>query len=283
VECVDFSIKIKIYYNPTETPIPELYAGVFEDWDVGDAYANWGDMDTDHNNMWMYDPADPTIVFGIMAIPFYDQLNHSMVPVYNPEEVYPTGSTSFNCGNDPGLSYLYQLMTTPGYRAWDYWTPDYDDFSVLMTSPPFSLNPGEKHIEIWIDYGRNLGDGLTWEQWYRRILRYAGFYRGDVNASDTLELPQLDVSDLVYLINYLYQGGPAPVPFADQGDVDAKGAYSSFTCDGLDVNCPKNNVDVQDLVYLLNFIYKGGPPPLDRVRFIEQCWTRPSLFLNPAW
>jgi hypothetical protein len=145
------------------------------------------------------------------------------------------------------------------------------------------MNPDEKHIEIWIDYGRNLEDGLTWEQWYRKILRYAGFYRGDVNADDTLELPALDVSDLVYLINYLYHGGPAPIPFADQGDVDAKGPYSMGPCDGLDVNCPKNNVDVQDIVYLLNYIYKGGPPPLDRVRFIEQCWTRPSLFLNPAW
>jgi hypothetical protein len=120
---------------------------------------------------------------------------------------------------------------------------------------------------------------MTWEQWYKKILRYVGMYRGDVNASDTLELPSLDVSDLVYLINYLYRGGPAPVPFADQGDVNGRGPYGGL----IDLACPKDNIDIADLVYLLNFIYKGGPPPVDYVRFIEQFWSRPSLFLNPDW
>jgi hypothetical protein len=282
VECTDFSIKIKIYYNPTGTASPEIYSGIFEDWDVGD---DWGELDTVHNMMYQYDVADPQIVFGIMSVPFYDQFCHSMVSIYNVEEVYPTGSTSINCGVDPpaGPQYLANLMMTPGYRYPGFWGEGADDHSVLITSPPFVLNPGEKHIEIWIDFGRNLADGLTWEQWWHRILRYAGFYRGDVDASDTLELPTLDVSDLVYLINYLFKGGDAPIPFADQGDADGKGPYSVGPCDGLDVNCPKNNVDVQDLVYLLNYIYKGGPPPIDRVRFIEQCYTRPSLFLNPNW
>ena len=281
VECTDFSIKIKIYYNPAGPDIPEMYAGIFEDWDVlGD---DWGEMDTVHNMLYQYDPADPNIVFGIMSVPFYDQFNHTMKFIHNPTEVYPDGDSSINCGNDPGPAYLARLMMAPGHRDMGYWTPDPDDHSVLTVSPPFSLNTGEKHIEIWIDFGRNLGDGMTWEQWYKKILRYVGMYRGDVNASDTLDLPSLDVSDLVYLINYLYKEGPAPLPFADQGDVDAKGPYGAIPCDNLDLNCGKNNVDVADLVYLLNYIFKSGPPPVDRVRFIEQCWTRPSLFLNPYW
>jgi hypothetical protein len=276
VECTDFSIKLKIYYNPTETPIPELYAGVFEDWDVGD---DWAELDTLHNMIYQYDIADPSIVFGIMSVPFYDQFAYNMVSVYNVEEVYPTGTHSVNCGTLDGPQYLAQLMMEPGYRYPGFWGEGADDHSVLITSPPFALNPGDKHIEIWVDFGRNLADGLTWEQWYHKILRYLGFYRGDVNASDELELPALDVSDLVYLVNYLYKGGPAPIPFADQGDVDGRGPYGGPP----DVTCPKNNVDVQDVVYLLNYIYKGGPPPVDRVRFIEQYWSRPSLFLNPVW
>jgi hypothetical protein len=277
VECTDFSIKIKIYYNPDGPDIPEMYAGIFEDWDV--LGNDWGEMDTDHNLMYMFDPADPNIVFGIMSVPFYDQFNHNMTFIHNPTEVYPTGDSSFNCGNDPGPAYLARLMMAPGYRDMGYWTPDPDDHSVLTVSPPFSLNQGEMHIEIWIDFGRNLGDGMTWEQWYKKILRYVGMYRGDVNASDTLDLPSLDVSDLVYLINYLYKGGPAPLPFADQGNVDGMGPYGGPN----DLLCPKNNVDVQDLVYLLNFIYRNGPPPVDYVRYIEQFWSRPSLFLNPVW
>ena len=281
VECTDFSIKIKIYYNPTQTDIPELWAGVFEDWDVGAADNNWGDMDTLHNMMWIYDVADPSLVFGIMKAPFYDEPMHSMVHIYNPVEVYTDiGDSSWVCGKDPGLKYLYKLMVEGGYRYPGYWSPDPDDRSTLIVGPPFSLNPVEKHIEIWIDFGRNLNDGFTWEQWYHKILRYVGFYRGDVDASDTLELPALDVSDLVYLINYLYKGGPAPQPFADQGDVDGS-TYSGH--DPPVADCPKNNVMSTDVVYLLNYIYKSGPPPVDYVRFIPQFWSRPSLFLNPNW
>jgi hypothetical protein len=273
VDCTDFSIKIKIYYNPTSDPIPELWTGLFEDWDVGDAYNNWVEMDPDHNLAWQYDLADPSIVFGIFKAPFYDDMMHSIRGVNNAYYVWPNAGF---CA-DWGLDSLWYLMTTAGYYPPVDINADSNDMSILVTPPPFSLNPGEKHIEIWIDFGRNLNDGLTWEQWYHKILRYCGFYRGDVNASDTLELPALDVSDLVYLTNYLYKGGPAPLPFADQGDVNG------VPPGGKDLICPKNNVDASDVVYLINYVWKGGPAPVDYVRFIEQFWSRPSLFLNPNW
>lgn len=288
VDCTDFSIKIKIYYNPTGTPIPELYAGVLEDWDVGNAYDNWVDMDTLHNLIWQYDAVDPSIVFGIMKLPFYDEYMHSMVGVNNAFYVWPNAGFCDSTGTYPGYEFygldsLYALMTTPQYRWPTDINADSNDMSLLIVGPPFSLNPGEKHIEIWIDFGRNLQDGLTWEQWYHKILRYAGFYRGDVNASDTLELPAMDISDLVYLINYKFKGGPAPLPFADQGDVDGKGPYGSkdIPCDKIDPLSPRSSVDLADIIYLINYVYRGGPPPVDRVRFIEQCWTRPSLFESP--
>lgn len=290
VECTDFSIKIKIYYNPTQEPVEELWAALFEDWDVnpGSGSPDWGDMDTLHNLMYQYNPDDDQFVFGAMSVPFYDQFCNSMVFLHHQTEVYPTTADScIQCDDatppQPGGKYLFKLMSEPGYRYPGYWSPDPDDRSILITSPPFSLNPGEKHIEIWIDFGRDLADGMTWEQWYMKILRYVGMYRGDVNASDSLELPQLDVSDLVYLINYLYKEGPPPLPFTDQGNVDGKGPYGAFVGDQLDYLCPKNNVDVADLVYLINYCYKGGPPPVDYVRYIEQFWSRPSLFENPNW
>jgi len=275
VASTDFSIKIKIYYNPTTTPIPELHIGLYEDWDIGDAYNNWVDMDTQHNIIWQFDPVDPSIVFGMFKAPFYDEPMLNMVAVRNPVYVWP-GAGFCDPGFPEMLDSLYLLMTRPGYT---YATMPDTDFSLLMCPPPFALNPGDKHIEVWFDFGRNLNDGFTWEQWYHRLLRYAGFYRGDVNASDTLELPALDVSDVVYMTNYLYQGGPAPQPFIDQGNVDGKGPYGG----PLDTVCPKNNVDVQDLVYLYNHVWKNGPFPIDYVRFIEQYWSRTSLFANPNW
>jgi len=53
----------------------------------------------------------------------------------------------------------------------------------------------------------------------------------------------VNIGDPVYLIEYIFKGGPPPVPF-ESGDVD---------CDGL--------VNIGDAVYLINYIFKGGPPP----------------------
>jgi hypothetical protein len=61
---------------------------------------------------------------------------------------------------------------------------------------------------------------------------------GDCNGDGTI-----NVSDVVYLINYLFIGGPAPVPLA-AGDVN---------CDRI--------VNVSDVVYLINYLFIGGPPP----------------------
>jgi len=62
--------------------------------------------------------------------------------------------------------------------------------------------------------------------------------RGDCNGDRVI-----NVSDVVYLINYLFIDGPAPVPLA-VGDVN---------CDGV--------VNVNDVVYLINYLFISGPAP----------------------
>jgi hypothetical protein len=62
--------------------------------------------------------------------------------------------------------------------------------------------------------------------------------RGDVNGDGVI-----DIADVVHLLNYLFIGGPAPVPL-EAGDA---------TCDGV--------VDASDVVYLLNYLFVSGPPP----------------------
>jgi|GEM_PF-1353157 len=268
--CVDFSIKIKIYYNPLgNPPIEDMYISLLEDWDFGDAYNNWGGLDYDHNLVWMYEPGNDDFVCGLFKAPFYGDPMLNMQVVHNAYITWP------NEGYGLDQDSVWRLLTHVGPQEATYVGPDSQDYSVMITPPPITLNPGDKHIEIWIDFCRDLTE-MTWEQWYHRVLRYAGFYRGDVDASDTLELPAMDISDLVYLINYLYKGGPAPLPFADQGDVDGQ----PFPKES---NNPKNNVNLGDVVYLINYVYKGGPAPIDYVRFIPQYWSRPSLFEEPNW
>jgi hypothetical protein len=61
---------------------------------------------------------------------------------------------------------------------------------------------------------------------------------GDVNGDGFT-----NVSDVFYLINFLFAGGPAPT--CGSGNVDGVGG-----------------VDVADVFYLINFLFAGGPPPL---------------------
>jgi hypothetical protein len=69
-------------------------------------------------------------------------------------------------------------------------------------------------------------------------IKYVQFLRGDANNDE-----KVTVSDVVYLINYLFKGGPTPNPL-QSGDAN---------CDG--------QVTVSDVVYLINYLFKGGPPP----------------------
>jgi hypothetical protein len=73
-----------------------------------------------------------------------------------------------------------------------------------------------------------------------RTIHY--FMRGDVNDDGVI-----NVTDVVYLINYLFlvPPGPAPIP-SEAGDVN---------CDGV--------INVTDVVYLINFLFlvPPGPPP----------------------
>lgn len=61
---------------------------------------------------------------------------------------------------------------------------------------------------------------------------------GDIDASGVL-----DISDLTYLVSYMFDGGPAPIPI-ESGDVDCS-----------------NIQDISDLTYLVEYFFGGGGPP----------------------
>jgi hypothetical protein len=67
-----------------------------------------------------------------------------------------------------------------------------------------------------------------------------GVLCGDANASGGV-----DVDDAVYLIAYVFSGGPPPDPLA-VGDVDCSGA-----------------IDIDDIVHLVAYIFSGGNVPCD--------------------
>jgi Zn-dependent M28 family amino/carboxypeptidase len=64
------------------------------------------------------------------------------------------------------------------------------------------------------------------------------YAKGDANGDG-----KVTVSDVVYIINYLFKGGPPP------GYLDVA-----------DVNCD-SKVTISDVVYLINYLFKDGRPP----------------------
>jgi hypothetical protein len=63
---------------------------------------------------------------------------------------------------------------------------------------------------------------------------------GDADGSAAV-----DIDDVVFLIAYIFSGGPEPVPY-ESGDADCSGA-----------------IDIDDVVYLIAYIFSGGPAPCD--------------------
>ncbi|MCK4460339.1 MAG: hypothetical protein KAW46_00960, partial [candidate division Zixibacteria bacterium] len=60
----------------------------------------------------------------------------------------------------------------------------------------------------------------------------------------------IDISDLVYLVDYMFTGGPEP-PCWREGDVDG----SNYGQSGPD------DIDISDLVYLIDYMFTGGAGP----------------------
>jgi hypothetical protein len=65
--------------------------------------------------------------------------------------------------------------------------------------------------------------------------------RGNING-DIDE--QINVNDLVYLVTYMFQDGPAPLCL-EEADIDGDGT----------------GPDVSDLIYLVTYMFSSGPAP----------------------
>ena len=105
----------------------------------------------------------------------------------------------------------------------------------------FFTVPGGERDSTWNDYpgiwelpGYVIEFPLEWEP------ADPIFVRGEVNGDGLGP----NVTDASYIFNWLFLGGPAPLPTVRAADVNGDGA-----------------VDVADGSYLLNFLFLGGPPP----------------------
>lgn len=91
-------------------------------------------------------------------------------------------------------------------------------------------------------------DQITWD--YEGSYPYAEhrilFNLDNLPPGDADGSGFVDIDDIVYLIAYIFSGGPAPIPDECYGDADASGG-----------------VDIDDVVYLIAYVFSGGPAPVE--------------------
>ena len=67
------------------------------------------------------------------------------------------------------------------------------------------------------------------------------------------------ITDIIWLVNFVFKGGPPPLPCEAAGDV----------------NCSLSSTSA-DIIYLVNHVFKGGPLPCDACVLIASGgWTCP--------
>jgi hypothetical protein len=261
--------------------------GIFADFDIfvaGNEYLNdTAATDMAHNLIWIENTNTPNHKAGLMRKPV-DDLGALAYAVDNPTSVY-------NAAPPVLADTLRKWFSTPlGTVGNDQPAPD--DKSVVLGVSGVILGPGEKYLDEYIFFQWDEDDvpfdKTVWKVW----LRQNGFYRGDVNTdnrgherdllgADLGLAPNgggINVVDVVYLANSL--ANPLykePMPYKDQGDVNA---------DGLVTNA--------DVIYLANYIFKPalGMIPKDRNRFLPASLAsdvnlvnrqRDSINENPDW
>ena len=210
--------------NLSPDTIKSLYLGMVIDWDVPTSfYDNYADYDSSLNLLWQQGPANQR--YAGIAYLSEDTL-YGAKAIRNDLHIWPTGN--FESGD------LYQLASTPGY----FIEGSPSDLSSILTAKMIDLNPGDSvKLDFALVSTRTSLDSLKASVSKARAM-VATYSHGDANGDK-----KVTISDVVYIINYLFKGGLAPVPFL-AGDAN---------CDGA--------VTITDVIYLINYLFKGGPAP----------------------
>jgi len=190
-------------------------------------------------------------------------------PILSSENLpFHNAVTKATSGRVDGVPYcldsrdLYTAMQAPGIAL--YSSPDPDsalvDLHSLMTFvADYSLPVGETLVVYTALITVENGDAALLrefasmaEAWYcAHVLPDPPgcgccVKRGNVDGMGEVG-NSVNVSDLTYLVGYLFQGGPEP-PCHDEGNVDGLGATG-------------NDINVSDLTYLVGYLFQGGPEP----------------------
>lgn len=162
--------------------------------------------------------------------------------------------SQIHCAGSTELCYdvYIRLLTTPIFDIvipTTYLAPGWSINQVYVPAAFPLTQPDSIKYQICTPPDPELGDDsrVPVEIWYDPLGFSADIFESQVfitpRTGDADGNCLVSISDAVYLIYYIFAGGPAPVP-CQAGDVD---------CSGI--------VNISDAVYLINFIFVSGPSP----------------------
>jgi hypothetical protein len=249
------------------------------DWDIDpDLNTNLVYGDEALNTIWQSDDASPDYAFGHVRVPLDDKTVVGY-SVNNPTFLHP------NNGHNWLNSELDSLMSE---GAWDLVGADPlpDDKGILLTTQGITLAPGEKHYEEYVIFGwdnshTDFFDAAVRKTLVKTWLRQLGMYRGDVNTDNRGHERDIAGADLGPATN----GGLINV-------ADVVYIYNFLAKGGdrpwpFDDQADVNNDDVVtfgDVIALVNFVFKGDYANIkDRNRFGPEIVRDEPIYLNPNW
>ena len=145
------------------------------------------------------------------------------------DEVYYAGAIDW-------INEVNDAIGLPNHLVFESWArPQYSDTDIVRVNIPINLPENDPAV---FSHTRLINEALT-------IFGYSETaccldMRGNID-SDSLD--QIEITDLVYLIEFSFGNGPQPICF-NEADVDG-----SLT------------LDIADIVYLVNYMFSGGPAP----------------------
>jgi hypothetical protein len=237
--------------NPGAT-IPNVMVAWAGDFDVpDDSSENDDNYDATNQAVWQNAAWAPNTnrVGGAAAYRGDNQAIDGGYVWINDHYVYPNSGFE----NDSVWKYT-QLTSGFGPAGKDSTT---DRSSVLVIDKNLTISPARAKFRIIVAiFIRVNANGLTVQQILAKIkawlcaipaLALDPFCAACTECGDADSSGGIDISDAVFLIQFIFQGGPAPA--------DCNYTFGMGDADG------SGGVDISDAVYLIQYIFQGGPAP----------------------
>jgi hypothetical protein len=138
-----------------------------------------------------------------------------------------------------GVFYQQQLEVTGGSGDKTWSDRDGSLVSTGLSLSDDGILSGAAIVENSLSFVASVEDNFNRYDERAYVIEVEKYIDGDANA-DT----HVDVGDAVYMINYVFKGGPPPYPIVRAGDA----------------NCDVS-ANVADAVHVINFVFKSGPEP----------------------